>query len=200
MPTETYLKSQRLWIMHKLLMRIPGVRDKIQFMLAADHAGIGGGGLSPEQQMEIQNLRLRLTYLLMHFQNRLSSANNSEGNSAVFSISEDLGRVISEFQVTHQSALHREKQVYVERRCEIIRYCAWCLCKYGKEWMERVDVNVLQSGFHQWMTDRSAFPPLLPKPAPQQARAMVSTTTSKNTSPKQSNRMADSPTIFRKQK
>lgn len=154
-PTEMYLKSQRLWIMHKLLMRIPGVRDKIQLLLAAAPIAPGPSGPTPEQQMETAQLRTRLAQLLAHFQHRLAPT----GPTGTFSICEDLSKSLAEFQHVNHAALESEKRLYVERRCEIIRWCAWCVCTYGKEWLSRVDVNVLHNGLEQWISNRAGFPP-----------------------------------------
>lgn len=165
-PTEIYLKSQRLWIMHKLLMRINTVRDKIQYLLALPEIPYGPhasttaaissntktNAPTPEDQVEIQNVRVGLGQLLLHFQTRLTCGTGGSGQA--FSVCEDLVKAVRDFQNAHQSVLQVEKKVYVERRCEIIRWCAWCLCTYGRDWLERCDVNILQNGFHEWMTNR----------------------------------------------
>jgi hypothetical protein len=102
------------------------------------------GNLTPEDQVELQTLRSLLSQLLIHFQTRLQS-------STVFSVSDDLTRALSEFQQTHQRVMQMEKQIYVERRCEVIRWCAWCACQHGKNWLEHVDINVLHNGFSEWL-------------------------------------------------
>ena len=138
--TETYLKAQRLWIMHKLLMQVDGVREKIQFLLGVpSNEGLALAG----------ETRIPLSQVLIHFQNRIGYS-----NAPIYSIAEELTQAVAQFQQTHYATLQEEKRVHVERRCEIIRYCAWLLCHNGKPWLMVVDGVTLQQGLHEWLSNR----------------------------------------------
>uniref|UniRef100_A0A6C0BPS8 Uncharacterized protein n=1 Tax=viral metagenome TaxID=1070528 RepID=A0A6C0BPS8_9ZZZZ len=121
-PTEPYLKSQRLWIMHKLLMTIPGVREKIQRVLWSAGKASGPTG----------ELRVPLVQTLIHFQQRLTST-----NVPVFNIFFDLEQALAQFSQTHHALLQQEKQVFVQHRCDTIRRFAQLLCEHGPAWLSQ---------------------------------------------------------------
>jgi len=142
-PTEVYLKSQRLWIMHKLLMRVPEVREKIQVLLNSP---------TPESMTLSSQLRVPMSQLLVHFQQRVAYT-----DSPVFSIIDDLNQGLNDFFAAHQAGLQQEKKVYVERRCEIIRWFSWLICEHGREWLSQADNIELQEGLAQWMKNPQTF-------------------------------------------
>lgn len=135
-PTEHYLKSQRLWIMYKLLVSI-GMRDAISNVMAATSPVV----VAPQVSRA-------------HFSSILDGVKYKlDAQVPLFQVLEDFAVAVEHFNATFAATLESEKQEYVNRRCEIIRWFSWVVCKGGDSWLRTAPLNVLLQWLHQWRTE-----------------------------------------------
>lgn len=131
-PVESFLKSQRLWIMHKLLVCIPGVREKLNYFLTLP--SVSGPGPSVDQT----RMRRQAIAMLSNYRDMLA-----------FTVT-PVGQVIRQVQADLHAFAHHQKGVMeqenarsVHRRCEIIRWFSGLVCDHGRQWMENIPITAL---------------------------------------------------------
>lgn len=156
-PTEYYLKSQRLWIMHKLLMSI-GLRANIQTLLSNETAT---EGIIPHV---VREHAITMTRRLL---NRL------EATTSPLSIAiDEFTTNLQQFQTINHDLLMSETQRYVDRRCNVIRWFAWVICANGEQWLKTCTTLEMIQAFKYWLQN----PPVPPErgsvgPPPQKLKS-----------------------------
>jgi hypothetical protein len=132
-PTEHYLKSQNLWIMHKLLLR-KGLREPIQALL--HH-------LYEKRSKETAGLRAELGRILDAGKEGLSAV----PPSSTAHVLGTLHAYLAQFQDYNQGILRSEAQNFTADRCRVIRGFSRVLCQQGGEaWLKRATLEELEKG------------------------------------------------------
>lgn len=138
-PTEAYLKSQHLWIMYKLLSRI-GLKDQISALMYAVPSST--------------NTAPRTHFLIML--DTVKYKLETQPTVPLFQALEEFTEQVVGFNRQHGDVLRQEKQEYVERRCDIIRWFSWVVCKGGHDWLRTATLVMLAQGLHKWRTEPPA--------------------------------------------
>lgn len=152
-PTEVYLKSQRLWIMHKLLVNVPGLKDRISALLQT---------LQKYDPSEDDILRIR-QQLSTYFKELSIKVTQSHVPSLV--IIDDCDMLMRNFVKTYNSTLIREQRTYMDRRCQIIRWFAWVYTENGPGLLQNGSMEHLLQMFLQWSFTQPSPSPLVPTKA-----------------------------------
>lgn len=132
--TEAYLLTQRLWILHKLLMTIPGCRERIQQLL------------QPREVAE-QHMAMRQAFIRSLVQ---MSQRASQTLIPVFIMADESIAMIANMKQHYQAQLAMESAAHVERRCRVIRWFAWLICGGYHQWMLTVPINDLYNALDDW--------------------------------------------------
>lgn len=137
-PTEVYLKSQRLWIMHKLLIRI-GLRDQIQF-LASVSSVPGADDELGKNSRNIQHIEAELISMLQGAAHHLQSYayRAQKQRPPVVDTLDEVMNQLRKFRESNSEALLQEKQRLVDQRCRAIRWVSWVYMQDGGEaWLKK---------------------------------------------------------------
>ncbi len=130
-PTEHYLKSQNLWIMHKLLLR-KGLRDPIQAVLQHCYE---------QRCKETYGLRAELGRILDAGKEFMSAT----PPSSTAHILGTLHLHLAQFQEANQAILRAEAEQFTADRCQIIRWFSKVMCQPGGEqWLKQATLEDLE--------------------------------------------------------
>lgn len=137
-PTEIYLKSQNLWIMHKLLIRV-GLSE--QFLLLINT-------LIKQKKNATDDVRNALKVTLKSCFDRVS-------NEAipVSQIVEEVQGVMVDYRKTYGAFLEEERKFHTAQRCDVIRWFAWVMCHNGLDWLKVAHIDQLMQGYAYWKQD-----------------------------------------------
>lgn len=114
-PTEVFLKQQHLWFMHKLLMHVPGVKERIAQLIQMLKKP------NPEEST-LRELREKLSINMSVISKMLL-----EGQTPVSTLLNQLDMLKSNFVDENNGILEREVLLYryhVEMRRQVIRWFA----------------------------------------------------------------------------
>jgi hypothetical protein len=146
-PTERFLQAQRLWIIHKLLVHIPGFKDRISGLLQALQQ------YDPSEK-ETRDMRLQLSAAFKDLSQKLS-----QSHIPILVVVDDMDMFMRRFVQDHKMTLQREQHIYMERRCQIIRWFAWTYTEQGPGLLQNASIDQLLHLFLQWsLTQPSPSP------------------------------------------
>ena len=136
-PTEQFLKSQTLWIMYKMLIRI-GLKEQVSAVMSELVAA----------RTTTAHARAEFAFMVNKVAERLQAPQVS-----LFQVLDEFTQSVALFNQVHGDAVVREKRDYVDTRCEVIRWFCWVICKGGENWLVTATVPYLIQGFHKWKSE-----------------------------------------------
>lgn len=135
--TEDYLKTQRLWIMHKLLLRadLGGVYQRVLKQL--NNPTLTATARSDlETHLELAQERVRQT-------------------PGLFTAVEGIEQMLVNFRERFGQVVQEEKRQHINNRCDVIRWMSWLVCQQnGEAWLQKASVTELKKNLDSWRADR----------------------------------------------
>lgn len=153
-PTEQYLKSQNLWIMHKLLMSLDNgrVRERMQSLLNPPPPPPNSNNNNNSGNYN-KNVRNALYGILKEAEYKTVN----QHNVATGNILEELICKLTQFQKNYYNSLLEEKTAQVHRRCQMIRWCSMLIVNGNLQWLQKCPFEELLGQFQTWLNNEDGM-------------------------------------------